>query len=247
MSSSHSITSSHVPSSFHMHQYRNQLLHDGYTIIRHYFSNECMAIINGLFDDYASKNESPVMVIQSIHFWHVIAALDPIVQRLLGRDYVVLPDMWAWDIPPGKSNYGWAPHREKRFNTLNNDDTPVSLSIWISVTHATPENSCLYVIPASDDPGYPHDTSVSMHAMQSIRALPTNPGDVIAFNHHVLHWGSQSSQWALGPRRSMAYECQQSHIPPFNTPTFLAHAPPSQATRASLYDQVMSQYHHMHR
>ena len=91
-------------------------------------------------------------------------------------------DILAWYIPRGKG--GFSPHRDRQpknaadtFHTLSNgkkhgnkddgnpddggddDDNsppPMFATQWIALSDATPENSCLYVIPKQYDPGYIH-------------------------------------------------------------------------------------------
>ena len=100
------------------------------------------------------------------------------------------------------------------------------------------------MLPACDDPHYPIGPSSFQVPLQSVRAIPADPGDVIIFNHNVLHWGSQSSQWANTGRRAMAYECQVASTPAYNTPVFSATSMPPVETCRELYEQLIQQYAH---
>ena len=184
----------------HIHPFQwlthmNRLKHDGYTIFKELLPPDIFDPLNRAFDDLKSAQILPVGIITHPLFWHIVRALDPIIEKILNEPYVILPETWAWDIDPNKSNKGWAPHREKLFSCVTADGMPKSMSCWFPITPATPENSCMYVLPASEDPYYPVGKTKFDYPIQSIRALPAEPGDVIVFNHNILHWGSQSSQW----------------------------------------------------
>jgi len=71
------------------------------------------------------------------------------------------------------------------------------------LTDATPENSCLYVIPKGVDPGYDGEGDVDdvdplrrvldggKGSYQNIRAVPRQAGEGVVFTHRIIHWGSR--------------------------------------------------------
>ena len=71
-------------------------------------------------------------------------------------------DMLAWHIDPRMNQAGFSPHRDRQPHSLNDlknsfyaaDGQAKYITHWIALTDATPENSCLYVIPKQYDPGY---------------------------------------------------------------------------------------------
>jgi hypothetical protein len=100
---------------------------------------------------------------------------------------------------------GWsngAPHRDRSGATVHRgfgeDGCPLCTTVWIPLTAATTENSCLYVLPKNHDPGYGVEEPAAVHdhifddgfAVQAIRALPCASGAVICMSHRLLHWGS---------------------------------------------------------
>ena len=70
-------------------------------------------------------------------------------------------DMLAWHIDPRRNQAGFSPHRDRQPESARElersfyaDGTAKYVTHWIALTDANPENSCLYVIPKSCDPGY---------------------------------------------------------------------------------------------
>jgi hypothetical protein len=126
-------------------------------------------------------------------------------------------DILAWYIDSG----GFSPHRDRQ-----PEDAPSSFEAeeakfvtqWIALTDATPENSCLYVIPKGSDPGYTEgDTEEedplqkalpNKQAFQQIRALPRQQGQSVLFTHRIIHWGSERDPTTSEPPRiAISFVC----------------------------------------
>ena len=71
---------------------------------------------------------------------------------------------------------------------------PMYATVWIALTPATPESSCLYFIPKGNDAGYFAEGDALDVMMPSpshwhhIVAQPCEPGDILCFSHRVVHW-----------------------------------------------------------
>ncbi|MGC6366920.1 MAG: phytanoyl-CoA dioxygenase family protein [Candidatus Marinamargulisbacteria bacterium] len=234
-----------APNPFQWLTHMNRLKQDGYTIFKQLLPQHIFDPLNSAFDELKSATLQPVGIVTHPLFWQTVFALHPIIEKILTEPYVILPETWAWDIAPNKTNKGWAPHREKLFSCVKSDGMPTSISCWFPITAATPDNSCMYVLPAADDPYYPVGKTRFEYPLQSIRALPAIPGDVIVFNHNILHWGSQSSQWGTTPRRAIAFESQIASSKPYNTPTITPLTCPTRDEQQTLYHQLIKQYDHI--
>ena len=151
-------------------------------------------------------------------------------------------DMLAWYIDPKLNQAGFSPHRDRQPDTLADlkqsfysDKQAKYITHWIALADATPENSCLYVIPKACDLGYlqgdeekEKDTNKSdegslnnndrledplsralntKQSYQNIRALPRNAGQSVIFTHRILHWGSKGNPNALNnhPRVAISF------------------------------------------
>ena len=109
------------------------------------------------------------------------------------------------------------------------------VTMWMALSDATPENSCLYVIPAADDPGYydgdnvdeskpdPLQTALTSKVdYQNIRALPRKAGESVVFTHRILHWGSKGNKRCKLPRIALSFVVSAEDFEkPYIDPTFL--------------------------
>lgn len=189
----------------------------------------------------------PVFVFLFDEPWECYHRLKPVLSHLLGDDYKLLPDFWAWHVDPQKAQSGWTPHRDKGYWSLAPDGSPLSLTVWMPLSDANPMNSCIYMVPAHLDPTYgtKRDAEHSMPPY-AIRALPAKPGDYLCWNQAVLHWGSPSSEFATAPRISMALEFQRSNIGEFNSPLLPSDPYPDFNFRLRLIAKQILQYQHMY-
>lgn len=184
-------------------------------------------------------------------FWLVYQRVSHFVSAALGADYRALPDFWAWYVPPTDQGAGWGPHRDRVQPTLDPDNSPHSLTVWLPFTDAVPLNGCMYVLPAHlderfqtrvfDGPGNNHVPNP-----QSIRALPATAGSFLAWNQALLHWGSRASRLGTAARISAAFEFQRADQPAFNRPLLDPHRVPSFTERLGLIGKQVLQYQHMY-
>ncbi|KAJ8609347.1 hypothetical protein CTAYLR_009303 [Chrysophaeum taylorii] len=118
-------------------------------------------------------------------------------------------DFLAWYVEPGTKRRfgcraGFSPHRDRVDPAaFFPDGGPKYATVWLAVTPATPENSCLYAIPAHADPGYRKGDGdqdplrralPTKESFQVVRCLAARPGDCNVFSHRLLHWGSEGSE-----------------------------------------------------
>lgn len=189
----------------------------------------------------------PVFSFLFDEFWVPFRKLASVYQSLLGN-YAMLPDFWLWDVDPKRGESGWAPHRDKGMVSLFPDGAPKSITTWIPLTQATPINGCMYIVPAQHDRTYntPQENTHTFD-MQSIRALPANPGDFFIWNQAVLHWGSKTAPYAPESRISMAVEFQRGDIPSFHDPLINPHVTLPFNVRLKLIGMQILQYRHMYK
>jgi len=135
-------------------------------------------------------------------------------------------DVLAWCVDPKKGEVGFSPHRDRqpkneRILSSFHDGKcahPKYQTVWLAMSDATPDNSCLYVIPRPYDPGYlkgdddlsndgndatnVNDENITdplrrclptKESYQNIRCLARRAGESITFTHRLIHWGSSGS------------------------------------------------------
>ena len=135
--------------------------------------------------------------------WAIGQALRHRISAIVGHDYRLVEDVWAWHILPGAGR-GWPAHRgvaSERFDR----QAPEVINVWVALSNATPERACIHAIPLDQDPGYPDALDRLDASLESVRALPAAAGDALLWNANVLHWGGPCSARAIGPRVSCSF------------------------------------------
>ena len=184
-------------------------------------------------------------------FWLIWQRVSHLISAALGGDYRSLPDFWAWYVAPDDQGAGWGPHRDRVQPTLEPDDAPHSLTVWLSLTDAVPLNGCMYVLPAHLDERFRtrvFDGEGNNHVPepQAIRAVPATAGSLLAWNQNLLQWGGRASRLAAGPRISAAFEFQRADRPAFNQPLLDPSRVPTFTERLGLIGKQVLQYRHMY-
>lgn len=185
------------------------------------------------------------MVFVYDEFFILPYCISNILKSILGNDFKQLPDFWAWYVDPVRGDSGWKPHRDKGMDSLTDEHKPKSMTIWIPLSNATPQNGCMYLLPMNQDP-YFIDQNNKNFDYQNIRALPVAPGAVLGWNQAVLHWGGRGTKRALNPRISVGFEFQRGDVPPFNKPLISVEPLSSLKSRLPLIGKQILQYKHMY-
>ncbi len=197
------------------------------------------------------SNIPPAFAFVYDEYWQVYRSLAPFLTATLGENYRMLPDLWAWYVQPSNAAAGWKPHRDRTAATIEADNRPNSLTVWLPLTNTSPLNGCMYVLPAHLDrdlqaPTMPENGEYhfSGDALQNIRALPATAGSLLAWNQSLLHWGSRASQLGANPRCSIALQFQRGDRPPFEQPLLDPHALLSFQERIGLIGHLIRIFSH---
>jgi hypothetical protein len=154
-------------------------------------------------------------------FWQLVLDLDPILKAFLQGDYCIIPNAWAWVVDGKKTTAYFPPHRDLiDEDFIDEQGMPTLFSLWIPLTDVSTHHSCMYLLPASKDPEYPHGVSGwrEKGALRSwkaeelvhIRALPAPKGSLMGWNAGVFHWGSEPHPKA-SERISIGYYFHAPH------------------------------------
>jgi len=199
------------------------LVDDGYTLIDDPICDEGlrMRMSRGISDLETNHHLPATFILLFDECWHIAARSHHLLidGGVLNRHMVFNFDVLAWSIDPKQNQSGFSPHRDRQPETPSalhesffNDGHSKYATHWVAIEAATPENSCLYVIPKPFDPGYlegddrADDASVdeeedavqyvdplsraldTKQSYQNIRALPRQACQSVLFTHRILHW-----------------------------------------------------------
>jgi hypothetical protein len=149
--------------------------------------------------------------------WHLLDALHGPLSRLLGDDFEVLADAWAWHIDPRIDRAGWPIHRGSYDDVRDPSGTPRLVNVWIALTNATERNACIHLVPLSRDPHYPHDLHNLAGLSQLARPLPAAAGSALVWNANAAHWGGTCDPSFDQPRISVSFTAHQRGGPNAST------------------------------
>lgn len=227
------------------------LKREGYVQVPGAFPDSCTALIRDAVATLAQRGIPLPFAFIYDELWLAFKGLSAFLAAVLGDDYRALPDFWVWYVQPNENSAGWGPHRDRVQPTLEPDNSPHTLTVWLPFTDATPLNGCMYVLPAHLDSRFVErrwdgEGNNVVQNPQDIRALPATAGSLLAWNQAVLHWGSRGSRLGTAPRISAAFEFQRGDRAPFNSPLLDPDRVPNFAERLGLIGKQVLQYRHMY-
>ena len=210
---------------------------------------EIDAIRDGIFSIINIKLP-PIFIYIYDQPWALFEQLRPIIQLFLGDRFSLLPNFWAWYIPPIKGASGWSAHTdcsaETRFESIDGGTTLMSMSLWVPLTNATIENGCMAVLPRSREVLYkPTITDPKQISPIDTVDLPAESGSVLGWSQDLYHWSRHVTANTITPRVSLSLEFQNSVFTPLINPLIdIAHPPPFEE-RLSLIFSQFKKYNHM--
>jgi len=133
---------------------REKLIHNGYALVDDLFD---VQLLRKGIEDLHKQNLPATFILLFDETWRLACESKRVLEQTSHKKNVFNYDLLAWYIPPGSP--GFSPHRDRQPDdapsTFHSDDQQAKfITNWIALSDATPENSCLYVIPKPYDPGY---------------------------------------------------------------------------------------------
>lgn len=217
-----------------------------------------------LVDELAALGLPPQFILVSETAWAVAEAVTKAIAPSLGSP-VNIHDFYVFNVGPNQtSKAGWAIHRDRAGadtkDGFSDSGMPKYITVWLALTEARLDTSCMYVLPRHADPDYssadaPVATAkageevdvgtIVAYGHQHIRALPASPGDALFWSHRLIHWGSAPPMGMTNARRTLTWALAD---PSFEQP-LLAHSPregeaPPLGARLALVAFTLLAYHH---
>ena len=189
-------------------RYVRQMQQEGYFKLDAVLPRNGMDKLANAIVRLVSKGFPPSFAYVYDEFWQTFRNVSPIMAPILGRNYRLSTNLWAWYIPSTGKDAGFAPHRDIiNAPAIRTDGMPLMATVWIPLKDVTTLHACMYVLPLNRDPNFPNNkesTEIPPQSIQSIRALPGKAGSILSWNMDTIHWSSVSSKWANEPRISIA-------------------------------------------
>lgn len=219
---------------------------EGYFLLRDVLPTDELAKLRSGIETLVANGMSPSLIYLYDEAWDVFRRLRPLLSHFLGDRIGLLPHFWAWHVDPRDGGRGWPPHRDYQGESAIGDDMLISLSLWVPLSNATPDNGCMYVLPRSFEKCYALPVSKPEDvALQDVRALPAKPGAVMGWRQDLYHWGGRASGHADEARVSLSLEFQNAAFDPLAEQLLSMEQPPAFLERLSLIASQFEKYRHM--
>ncbi len=192
---------------------RMQLVNDGYLRLKQPGIEAPLVDIARAMDRIVKAGLPAAFIGVYDEVWSAIAALDVVINGLFDGQGALVPNFWASHLAAGP---GLAAQRRRPKKGVFSDGTPKSITVWLPVTDATPDNGCVYLVPAGQDRNYGKPEADRADAsLPGIRALPAVVGDVLIWTGEAYHWQSRPERAARhAPLQSLTWEFQSRDIAP---------------------------------
>ena len=215
---------------------KERLIDDGYALVDDTIEGEhaTQSLADAIMELHKTHSLPATIILLYDETWRLAArAASTLTNSTHSKNHFNF-DMLAWYIDPREGAAGFSPHRDRQPDdvkgSFHDDKVAKYVTMWLALTDATPENSCLYVIPKTFDPGYTTGDDESDDgpdpltralpdkcAFQNIRALPRRAGQSLLFTHRIMHWGSRGNPNSHDktPRVAISFVCSD---PSFEKP-----------------------------
>jgi hypothetical protein len=174
----------------------------GWAALPHLASDESARSLATTIDRLIADGLPPVAAYGFDETWMLGLEVRDRVARALGHEYALVEDVWAFLVRPGAS--GWPPHRGVSAHVLDRQ-CPEYLNVWIALSDAPSDRSCMHFLPLDVDARYPAELEVEPEATAGGAPAPVSAGTALVWNANTLHWGGPCARDAAGPRVSCTF------------------------------------------
>lgn len=145
--------------------------------------------------------------------WRCYQQLDHLISQLMGPDYLLGGDLWAWSLDPIAGAHGWTPHVDSMFKVpdLHESGDPNYASLWISLTDADESNGCIRAVPRDALDVVVTPTTPNLKDLAQSLEVPE--GSMLSWAPDIVHWGGAVDESAGFGRKSFAVFAQRGDMP----------------------------------
>jgi hypothetical protein len=224
----------------HLSQIASDLHTRGYLSLPAQFStSELQPLIEGM-NALKARNIAPVYIYMFDQPWFLFEKLRALLAYLLGDEYALLPNFWAWHLAAA-GEAGWPAHRDCDAQTvfdIGGDKLLMSLSLWVPLSDVDEANGCMHVVEYNNENGAEGSGDMAT-------PLPAEAGSVLGWAQDVLHFGGIFSEDAKNPRLSLSFEFQNTAFEPLAVPLLSTKSPPKFEDRQQLLKDQFEKYRHI--
>lgn len=210
---------------------RQDLIEDGYSKIAQrgaVVSQEIVAQLNAGIVNLVRAGWPATFIIIYDEAWEAIEGMQTMIDAATHRKNRCIYDIVAWHVDAESGQAGFSPHRDRQpedwmprglsrdvrstFSSKIDGRVAKYNTVWLAVSEASAENSCLNFLPQRYDPGYlngdlPDEDpmlrafGVGKEVFQQIRSVPLPAGGCTFHTHRIIHWGSAAKAQRPGTER----------------------------------------------
>ncbi|MFT5007124.1 MAG: hypothetical protein ACI861_002051 [Paracoccaceae bacterium] len=190
-----------------------RLVNDGFLRVKQPGFRSEMSQISGAMERIVNAGLPAAFIGVYDEVWSIIAQMNNVLDGIFDGKSQMVPDFWASHTV---SNASLAAGRRRAGNGVYSDGTPKNVTVWVPVTDATPDNGCVYVVPAGQDRNYGKPNPERADAsLSGIRALAANAGDALIWTGETYNWQARPDRYGEdGPLMSLTWEFQCSKSKP---------------------------------
>lgn len=231
--------------------FRSDMRRNGYIHVPNLLGDEVSSRLASIVEDLEREGLPGLFMLVFDDVWSAVHSADVALGPLFGLQNI--QDFYVFDVPPGGA--GWPIHRDRSGGESDGFSSvtglPLYTTVWLALTDATAQTSCIYCVPAYADANYGSQAAedeaseILAASHQHITALPVQSGDALAWSHRLLHWGSASPAKASASRKALAFTMAdpEYEAPSLVTTTTALAFPPFEA-RMALIAYSLICYHH---
>ncbi len=187
---------------------RMRLVNEGYLHLQKHRLDVPMSDIADAMDRIAGAGLPAAFIGVYDEVWSLIAQLSGVIDGLFDGKAALLPDFWASHLT--SAGTGKSAGRKHPGKGVYANGMPKTATVWIPVTDATPDNGCVYIVPADQDRNYGKSEPARADAsLPAIRALPAKAGDALIWTGEAYTWQGRPNRHANAPvLQSLVWEFQ---------------------------------------